>query len=59
MNLPSRVINALLRENIETVADLVRVGKDKLIGVKGLGKKSFVLIEDELKKMGIDIKSEE
>lgn len=59
LNLPSRVINALLRENIETVADLVRVGKDKLIGVKGLGKKSFVLIEDELKKMGIDIKSEE
>ncbi len=55
LNLPSRVINALLRENIETVADLVRVGKDKLIGVKGLGKKSFVLIEDELKKMDVDI----
>lgn len=59
LNLPSRVINALLRENIETVADLVRVGKDKLIGVKGLGKKSFVLIEDELKKMGIVIESDE
>ncbi|MBI2051544.1 DNA-directed RNA polymerase subunit alpha [Candidatus Roizmanbacteria bacterium] len=55
LNLPSRVINALLRENIETVSDLVRVGKEKLIGVKGLGKKSFVLIEDELKKMGIDL----
>lgn len=55
LNLPSRVINALLRENVETVADLVRIGKDKLVGVKGLGKKSFVLIEDELKKMGIDI----
>lgn len=57
LNLPSRVINALLRENIETVADLVRVGKEKLIGVKGLGKKSFVLIEEELKKMGISIES--
>ncbi len=55
LNLPSRVINALLREDIETVADLVRVGKEKLIDVKGLGKKSFVLIEDELKKMGIEI----
>ncbi|MBI1863380.1 DNA-directed RNA polymerase subunit alpha [Candidatus Microgenomates bacterium] len=55
LNLPSRVINALLRENVETVADLVRIGKEKLVGVKGLGKKSFVLIEDELKKMGIDI----
>lgn len=57
LNLPSRVINALLRENVETVADLVRIGKDKLIGVKGLGKKSFVLIEEELKKMGIDIEA--
>ncbi len=55
LNLPSRVINALLRENIETVADLVKIGKEKLINVKGLGKKSFVLIEDELKKMGIEI----
>ncbi len=55
LNLPSRVINALLRENIETIADLVKVGKDKLISVKGLGKKSFFLIEDELKKMGISI----
>jgi DNA-directed RNA polymerase subunit alpha len=57
LNLPSRVINALLRENIETVADLVKVDKEKLIGVKGLGKKSFVLIEEELKKMGIDLNS--
>lgn len=55
LNLPSRVINALLRENIETIADLVKVGKDKLISVKGLGKKSFFLIEDELKRMGITI----
>lgn len=55
LNLPSRVINALLRENVETVADLISVGKEKLIKVKGLGKKSFVLIEDELRKMGIDL----
>ena len=55
LNLPSRVINALLRENIETVADLIEVGRDKLIKVKGLGKKSFVLIEEELQKMGIEV----
>jgi DNA-directed RNA polymerase subunit alpha len=55
LNLPSRVINSLLRENIETVADLVSAGKDKLINVKGLGKKSFFLIEEELRKMGIEI----
>lgn len=57
LNLPSRVINALLRENIETIADLIKVGKEKLISVKGLGKKSYLLIEEELKKMGIEINS--
>jgi DNA-directed RNA polymerase subunit alpha len=55
LNLPSRVINALLRENIETVADLVKIGKDKLKVMKGVGKKSIELIEEELKKMGIQL----
>lgn len=56
LNLPSRVINALLRENIETVADLVKRGKDNLVGLKGVGRKSIDLIEEELKKMGIELK---
>ncbi|MBI4009541.1 hypothetical protein HY357_04865, partial [Candidatus Roizmanbacteria bacterium] len=56
LNLPSRVINALLRENIETVADLVKVGKETLTNMKGVGKKSIELIEEELKKMGIELK---
>ncbi|OGK11872.1 DNA-directed RNA polymerase subunit alpha [Candidatus Roizmanbacteria bacterium RIFCSPLOWO2_01_FULL_37_12] len=56
LNLPSRVINALLRENIETVADLVKAGKDSLTDMKGVGKKSIELIEEELKKMGIELK---
>lgn len=55
LNLPSRVINALLRENIETVADLVKVGREKLTNMKGVGKKSIELIEEELKKMGISL----
>lgn len=56
LNLPSRVINALLRENIETVSDLVKRGKDNLVGLKGVGRKSIDLIEEELKKMGIELK---
>ncbi len=56
LNLPSRVINALLRENIETVADLVKVGREKLTNMKGVGKKSIELIEVELNKMGIELK---
>jgi len=55
LNLPSRVINALLREKIETVADLIKVGKNRLMEMKGVGKKSIQLIEEELKKMGIGL----
>jgi DNA-directed RNA polymerase subunit alpha len=56
LNLPSRVINALLRENIETVADLVERGKEDLTNLKGVGKKSIDLIVDELKKMEVELK---
>lgn len=55
LNLPSRVINALLREKIETVADLIKVGREKLIKMKGVGKKSIELIDEELKKMNVQI----
>jgi len=56
LNLPSRVINALLRENIETVADLVQRGREDLSNLKGVGKKSIDLIEEELKKMEVELK---
>ncbi len=56
LNLPSRVINALLRENIETVADLIKRGRENLVGLKGVGRKSLDLIDEELKKMGIELK---
>jgi len=55
LNLPSRVINALLKEKVETVADLVNVGLDKVIDFKGVGKKSINLIEAELAKMDIKL----
>ena len=56
LNLPSRVVNALLRENIETVADLVKIGEEKLVAYKGLGRKSIDLIKNELKKLGFEWK---
>ena len=56
LNLPSRVVNALLRENIETVADLIKIGEEKLVSYKGLGRKSIDLIKDELKKLGFEWK---
>jgi len=56
LNLPSRVINALLRENIETVADLIKRGRENLTTMKGVGRKSIDLIDQEFKKMGIELK---
>lgn len=55
LNLPSRVINALLREKIETVADLIKTGRDKLVKMKGVGKKSIELIDEELKKLNVQL----
>jgi len=56
LNLPSRVINALLREKVETVSDLINTGRKKLMVMKGVGKKSIDLIEEELKNLGIELK---
>jgi DNA-directed RNA polymerase subunit alpha len=56
LNFPSRVVNALLREGIETVADLVAVGRDKIERMKGVGKKSIKLIDEELKKIDVELK---
>ena len=56
LSLPSRVINALLRENIETVGDLLKRGKENLVVLKGVGRKSIDLVEEELKKMDIELK---
>lgn len=53
LDLPTRVINALLREKIETVEDLMKRGKNGLVGMKGLGEKSLDLIQKELEKLGV------
>lgn len=54
LDLPTRVINALLREKIETVEDLITRGKNGLVGLKGLGEKSLDLIQKELDKLGVE-----
>ncbi|OGK16461.1 DNA-directed RNA polymerase subunit alpha [Candidatus Roizmanbacteria bacterium RIFCSPHIGHO2_01_FULL_39_12b] len=54
LDLPTRVINALLRENIETVGDLIERGRESLVDLKGVGRKSIDLIEKELHKFGLE-----
>jgi len=56
LNFPSRVVNALLREGIETVADLVAAGRERVEKMKGVGKKSIKLIDEELKKINVELK---
>jgi len=58
LDLPTRVINALLREKIETVGDLVSRGRSSLVNLKGVGRKSITLIESELEKLGIQLEGE-
>lgn len=53
LDLPTRVINALLRENIETVSDMIERGRESLVDLKGVGRKSIDLIEVELQKLGL------
>jgi DNA-directed RNA polymerase subunit alpha len=55
LDLPTRVINALLREKIETVGDLVTRGPEALANLKGVGRKSISLIEKEVEKFGVKI----
>ena len=54
--LPTRVINALLREKIETVGDLVSRGREELVNLKGVGRKSIDLIQKELDKLDVSLK---
>ena len=55
LDLPTRVINALLREKIETVGDLVERGQEALVNLKGVGRKSITLIEKEIEKLGVTL----
>lgn len=56
LNFPSRVVNALLKEGVETVADLIKAGRSKIEKMKGVGTKSIRLIDEELKKIGVELK---
>jgi len=50
LNLPTRVINALYRANIDKVGVLRRTPVEMLETIKGLGKKAVIKIQDEVKR---------
>jgi DNA-directed RNA polymerase alpha subunit len=59
IGLPTRVANALLRANYETVEQLVSAKKEDLVKVRNLGEKSIKIIAVALAEKGVKFPKEE
>lgn len=55
IELPTRIVNALLKVGIKTVADLQKAGRKKISKIKNLGGKSLKIIEIAVKERGIEL----
>ena len=53
INLPTRVANALIKAGYDTVEDLVKAERGKLVKVRNLGEKSVKIIEAALGEKGL------
>ncbi len=56
INLPTRVANALIKAGYDTVEDLVKAERSKLVKVRNLGEKSVKIIEAALGEKGLNLK---
>ncbi|HUV72537.1 MAG TPA: DNA-directed RNA polymerase subunit alpha [Clostridia bacterium] len=55
LELPTRIVNALLKVGIKNVSDLQKAGKKKVGKIKNLGAKSLKIIEAALVERGIEL----
>lgn len=55
LELPTRIVNALLKVGIKNVNDLQKAGKKKIGKIKNLGGKSLKIIEAALAERGIEL----
>jgi len=55
LELPTRIVNALLKVGIKTVGELQKAGRKKISKVKNLGGKSLKIIEAALAEKGIEL----
>jgi len=55
LDLPTRIANALRKGGFKTVGDLVGVARPTIAKVKNLGEKSVDVINDALKKKGVEL----
>mgnify|MGYP001609918456 FL=1 len=51
LDLPTRVINALIKHGVETVKQLIAMKDDDFAQIRGLGKKSVDELKDKLKEL--------
>lgn len=56
LGLSTRTANALLSNNIKTLAGLLRKNEESLLELKGLGKSGLKEIKKGLKKLGLELK---
>lgn len=56
LDLPTRIVNALIRGGYKTVKDLTGAKKEAVSNVKNLGGKSVDIVEEKLKEKGLSFK---
>jgi len=57
LKISTRTLNALLKNNIKTVAGLLRKSEKSLLELEGMGEKGAKEIKKALKKLGLELKS--
>ncbi len=55
LDIPTRIVNALSKAEIETIGQLLSTPRSDLMKVKNLGAKSLSVVEDKLKEKGITL----
>jgi len=53
LDIPTRIVNALGRGNIETIGQLLSAPRTDLMKIKNLGAKSLSIVEEKLKEKGV------
>ena len=56
LKLSARALNALSKNNIKTVGDVMKKSEEKLTKLDGMGEKSLKEIKRKLKKLGLELK---
>jgi len=59
LKLTGRTLNALVNNGIKTVAGIVRKSEKSLLELEGMGEKALSEIKRKIKKLGLELKSEE